>query len=64
MTKKIGKRDADKKVQKWNNIKVGDNYIIPYVIDSSIGNLMFCFKVLIGLTHPFSMNQKLVAFLL
>jgi len=37
VTRKISKRDADITVQKWNNIKAGDNYIIPYVIDSSIG---------------------------
>ena len=64
MTRKISKRDANKLVRKWNNIKAGDTYIVPYVIDGSIGKLMFCFKGFIRLTPQFSMNQKLIAFLL
>jgi len=38
VTRKISKRDADKIVRKWNNIKAGDTYIVPYVIDGSIGS--------------------------
>ena len=59
MTRKISKRDANKLVRKWNNIKAGDTYIIPYVVDGSIGNLMFCFKAFIELTPQFGMNQKI-----
>ena len=59
MTRKISKRDANKLVRKWNNIKAGDTYIVPYVIDGSIGNLMFCFKAFIELTPQFGMNQKI-----
>ena len=34
------KRGAAKEVQLWNNKKEGNNFIVPYVIDSSIGNFV------------------------
>ena len=42
-TRKISKRGAGKNIRKWNNIQSGDTFIVPYVIESNLGNLMFRF---------------------